>query len=273
MPIEVMVNGVTIANPYITFTEPELEMASLVLLEGSETVDEEGWDNAIDGDTKGWDGTVSATGAAPYAIFGFEDDAIKAVQKFNLLVDTDVEYRNRWVTRFRVQVSTTSMKDTDFTTIYDGIQTQAKWQTHMFPAVNAKYVKFVIDYPTAGVKQLGELELEVGEALSSTDLMSGIESILGTPEVFELKDNYPNPFNPTTRIEFSLPKNQQVKIMVFNQIGQRVKTLYDAKLDAGYHAITWNGQTESGIQAPSGTYFLLFQSEEYRQTRKMLLVK
>jgi PKD repeat protein len=273
MTVEVMVNGVTIAAPHITFTEPELTLANLVLLEASDAVDGEGWDNAIDGDVDGWDGTVSASGAAPYAIFGFDDDAIKSVQKFNLLVDTGVDYANRWVKRFRVQVSTTGMKDTDFTTVYDGIQDKAKWQSHVFAAANAKYIKLVVDFPTTGIKQLGELEVEVGEALTSTDMLSGIESILGTPVDFDLKENYPNPFNPETRIEFALPRAQQVTIMVFNQIGQLVNTLYDAELGAGYHAITWNGQDEAGMHMPSGTYFLRFQAEDHQHTLKMLMVK
>ncbi|MBN1480664.1 choice-of-anchor D domain-containing protein, partial [candidate division KSB1 bacterium] len=273
MPIEVMVNGVIVGKPFITFTEPEVTTASLVLLDGSETVENEGWDNAIDGDLDGWDGTVTATGASPYAIFRFDDSSIKAVHKINVLVDTNVGYESRWVRRFRVQVSTTGMNDTDFTTIYDGLQNQAKWETHMFPAANARFVKLIIDYPTTGMKQLGELELEVGEALTITDPLSGIESILGTPVEFALKDNYPNPFNPETRIEFALPRGQNVTIMVFNQIGQLVRTLYDARLDAGYHTITWNSQNDAGLQLPSGTYFLLFQAEDYRKTLKMLLIK
>ena len=273
MAVEVMVNGVIVGKPVITFTEPELTMASLVLLDGSDTADGEGWENAIDGVIDGWDGTVSATGAAPFAIFGFDDGSIKSIQKVNLLVDTNVGYGNRWIKRFRVQVSTTGMKDTDFTTVYDGIQNQAKWQIHVFAAANAKYVKIVVDYPTTGIKQLGEFEVEVGDALVSSDLVSGIDTILGTPAEFVLKENYPNPFNPETRIEFALPKDQNVAIMVFNQIGQLVNTLYDAKLGAGYHTISWNGKNDAGMQMPSGTYFLYFQAEDYRATQKMLMVK
>ena len=273
MSIEVMVNGVIIANPRITFTEPDLSLASLVLLEGSETVENEGWDNAIDGDTEDWDGTVSAEGAAPYAIFGFSDGSIKSVQKLNLLVDTNVGYANRWVKRFRVMVSTSGMKDTDFTMVYDGIQDQAKWQVHAFPAANAKYVKLVIDYPTTGIKQLGEIEIEVGDALVTDDLASDVQSIAGTPTSFVVKENYPNPFNPETRIEFALPATQQVRVMVFNQLGQLIRTLYDGQLQPGYHTMTWNGQNDLGLQVPSGTYFLHVQTDHEMKTLKMLMVK
>ncbi|NOY59052.1 MAG: PKD domain-containing protein, partial [Calditrichaeota bacterium] len=274
--LEVFINGVLIGSPALSFTQPELQTANLVFLEGSDTFEGEGWDNAIDEDIEGWDGTVTMTGSHPYAIFGFEDGQIKAVQKVNLLVDTGVYYENRWVKRFRIQVSTSGMKDTDFHTVYDGLQVKNGWQQHIFPAANAKYVKLIVDYPVSGKRQIGEFEVEVGEALtvrlngtSSSDLVS----VIGTPEEFSVNKNYPNPFNPDTKIEFALPEQNHVTIELYNMLGQHVRTLLDASLGAGYHAVTWNGRNDAAEQLPSGTYFMRLVAGKHTIIQKLMMLK
>jgi hypothetical protein len=88
------------------------------------------------------------------------------------------------------------------------------------------------------------------------------------PERFSLNNNYPNPFNPTTKIQFTLPQAATVQLPVYNAIGQRVATLVNSKMAAGNHAVTFDG---SGLT--SGVYIYRLKAGEHSQTRKMLLVK
>ncbi len=88
------------------------------------------------------------------------------------------------------------------------------------------------------------------------------------PDKFRLKPNYPNPFNPSTNIRFSLPKSEQVTINVYNTIGQKIETLVNRPMTAGSHSVTFNAE---GL--PSGVYIYRLKAGEYRESRKMLLVK
>jgi len=87
-------------------------------------------------------------------------------------------------------------------------------------------------------------------------------------KAYELSQNYPNPFNPTTTIGYTLAKDSQVKIEVFNTMGQRVKTLVDTREQAGYHTIEVDAR-----DLTSGIYFYKIQAGDFSQTRKMILMK
>jgi len=104
------------------------------------------------------------------------------------------------------------------------------------------------------------------------------------PTTFELSQNYPNPFwsaatsrfagNPSTKIKYALPKNSDVKIVVYNAYGQRVRTLVDqTKQSAGYHEIVWNGANDAGYSVATGMYFYKLTTKEYVRTLKMMFVK
>ena len=84
----------------------------------------------------------------------------------------------------------------------------------------------------------------------------------------ELIGNRPNPFNPVTQIHFYLPDAANVRIDIYNVLGQRVTRLVDEVKEAGKHIVVWDG---SG--AASGLYFYRFQTGEYVETKKMLLLK
>ena len=77
------------------------------------------------------------------------------------------------------------------------------------------------------------------------------------PEKFYLRPNYPNPFNPSTTIEFALKEPGLVRLTVFNVLGQKIATLYNDKLlGVGIHRTNWNGKNDFGIDQASGIYFL-----------------
>ena len=85
---------------------------------------------------------------------------------------------------------------------------------------------------------------------------------------FRLKQNYPNPFNPTTNIEFSIPRSSDVKLVVYNQLGQTVATLVNEHLSAGSYKVGWNAE-----ELPSGVYFYRITAGDFSKTRKLLLTK
>jgi len=93
------------------------------------------------------------------------------------------------------------------------------------------------------------------------------------PEEFALGQNYPNPFNPLTKIDFSLPKTGRVVITIYNLLGQEVTTLINERLDYGYHTVTWQGTDRMGRPVGSGVYFSELRTRNFRQTKKMLLLK
>jgi len=93
------------------------------------------------------------------------------------------------------------------------------------------------------------------------------------PDVFALEQNHPNPFNPQTTIGFSLPKSSPVTLDVYNILGERVRTLVDADLSAGYHSVIWDGRDAGGEEVGSGVYFYHIRAEQYSATRKMLLIE
>ncbi|MCI0513288.1 T9SS type A sorting domain-containing protein [candidate division KSB1 bacterium] len=90
---------------------------------------------------------------------------------------------------------------------------------------------------------------------------------------FELGQNYPNPFNPTTSIGYRLSKSVDVRLTVYNTLGQAIRSLVNQKLAAGQHTITWNGTNDAGQPVTSGTYFYKIQAGDFVQVNKMVLLK
>jgi hypothetical protein len=92
-------------------------------------------------------------------------------------------------------------------------------------------------------------------------------------EIYRLHQNYPNPFNFVTIIDFDLPKNSDVDIMIYNVLGQRVKTLADKKYSAGSYKILWDGRDEYNHPVASGIYLCRIKAGEFRAVKKLVLVR
>ncbi|NOY77533.1 MAG: T9SS type A sorting domain-containing protein [Calditrichaeota bacterium] len=93
------------------------------------------------------------------------------------------------------------------------------------------------------------------------------------PSGFALYQNYPNPFNPETTIRFALPNQGHVKLVVYNMLGQPVRTLIDKNMAAGSHTAIWNGTDNAGRKLSSGIYYCRLQADKKTATTKMLLLK
>ncbi len=94
-----------------------------------------------------------------------------------------------------------------------------------------------------------------------------------TPREFRLQQNFPNPFNPTTAIDFSIPKAGFVELTILNILGERVSTLVSSYLTAGEHQVSWNGCDASGRDVASGVYLYRLQAESQSSVRKMVLMR
>jgi 5'-nucleotidase/UDP-sugar diphosphatase len=99
------------------------------------------------------------------------------------------------------------------------------------------------------------------------------ESEASRPQAFELYQNFPNPFNPETQISYSLPEDGQVRLAIYNVLGQQVKVLVDEYQSAGTKTVVWDGRNQNGEQVSSGIYFYKLQAGEVVQTKKMSLMK
>jgi hypothetical protein len=95
----------------------------------------------------------------------------------------------------------------------------------------------------------------------------------GLPRTFDLLQNYPNPFNPETTINYQLPQDSDVKITVFNMLGQKVATLVDKKQTAGRYSVIWDGRNVRGLPVATGVYFYRMQAKDFVKSVKMLLIK
>ena len=93
------------------------------------------------------------------------------------------------------------------------------------------------------------------------------------PEVFELSQNHPNPFNPETTIGFGVPEDSDVTLEIYGVLGQRVRTLVAEEKDAGYYFIIWDGRDDTGNDVSSGVYLSRMTSGSFADTKKMLLLR
>ncbi len=93
------------------------------------------------------------------------------------------------------------------------------------------------------------------------------------PSSFNMSQNYPNPFNPTTTIEFNLPTKSNVIITIYNLLGQEVQQLIGKQLSAGNFSVTWDGTSSNGIEVSTGIYLYRIETDNFVETKKMLLLK
>jgi len=111
---------------------------------------------------------------------------------------------------------------------------------------------------------LDDIEIYAGEL--QTDVAN--QKITQLPEKFVLHPNYPNPFNPSTTIQFAIPKSSKVTLKIIDMLGREVATLVDEKLLPGEHKVIFDSK-----ELPSGVYFYRLQAEEFTATKKLLLLK
>lgn len=101
----------------------------------------------------------------------------------------------------------------------------------------------------------------------------GKTEIISLPKEFVFHQNFPNPFNPTTRIRYEIPKKTKATLVIHNILGQEVLTINEGLLQPGYHEYVWNGRDSQGREMSSGIYIARLVTPEYTKSIKMLLLK
>lgn len=104
-------------------------------------------------------------------------------------------------------------------------------------------------------------------------LQKGNSDMQLLPENFVLLQNYPNPFNPNTTIRFAVPEKAKVQVAVFNILGQKVKTLINSSIEAGFYTVSWDGTDAANKTVASGVYFYSLVTGNQAMTKKMVLIK
>jgi hypothetical protein len=93
------------------------------------------------------------------------------------------------------------------------------------------------------------------------------------PTVYAMSANFPNPFNPMTKIRYDLPEPQLVRLVIYAVDGRRIATLVNEAMPAGSHTVTWQGRSDEGEMVASGIYFFRIEAGSFNQTGKMTLLK
>jgi len=97
--------------------------------------------------------------------------------------------------------------------------------------------------------------------------------IMPVPTEFALHNNYPNPFNPVTTINYDLPQDGTVRLIIYDLMGREVTRLVNGFTPAGYHSVRWNAKNQMGENVSAGVYFYHLQSGNFVKTQKMVLLK
>jgi hypothetical protein len=185
------------------------------------------------------------------SLFGFDDACTLTVSGLPDPPDSGVFDRNK-------------LTPTDSTalTIYTTAETDTGWYTLTITAQRT-LAKF------NGLEHSIQVMLKVNEASDVGEWTDNPNA----PTSFALFQNQPNPFNPETKISYYLPQACQVKLTIYNVLGQKVRALFDGHQEAGTQSLSWNGKDDDGNQLSSGIYFYRLQADDFIQTRKMSLVK
>jgi protocatechuate 3,4-dioxygenase beta subunit len=138
---------------------------------------------------------------------------------------------------------------------------QASKVTYTSAAQNIQYI------PGGGTTILVNFDL------TQTPVTIGGKNDAVLPKEISLLPNYPNPFNPSTSIGFTLPKTQHARLVIYNILGQEIRELADKNFTAGVHQVIWDGRDNSGQKVSSGIYFYGLKAGETKIYRKLLLSK
>jgi hypothetical protein len=127
-------------------------------------------------------------------------------------------------------------------------------------------------YTVAGNNERNPKSLKL--LVGTSEFIDGeLGELSALPATFELVQNFPNPFNPTTTIRFALPRESKVTLKVYNLLGAEITTLVDESRGAGFHIAVWDGRDQNGQPVASGIYLYQLIGDGVRLTQKMLMLK
>ena len=144
-------------------------------------------------------------------------------------------------------------------------------------AVSGRGLLAELDFRLLGHGTEAAFDLAEGYIASSGEQIKAVAQLSSArlvPRQYALFANFPNPFNPSTSIEYALPEAAEVALVIYDVLGQTVQTLVANQLQgAGYYHLTWDGRDQAGHSVSSGMYFYRLATQDFEQTRKMILLK
>ncbi len=131
-------------------------------------------------------------------------------------------------------------------------------------------ITFTLGNDTAGTAHAGSVFYIDDLSLSgnATAVNDNVQSLS-----FNLLQNYPNPFNPTTTINFEIPVRENVSLIIYNTLGQKLRTLIDGSRSAGHYQVSWDGKDSNGENVSSGIYLYRIKAGYFVESKKMILLK
>jgi len=210
-------------------------------------------------------GLISPTVLDTFQINSSTDETIPFTWESSFDVDSDVTYKLTVTLDYLGNVYTQDYENiTDSSTAISTYE-YAVFMTDLNLSLwNIDYVVEASDEEFTVISQAGEF------ILVNTSLSIASEII---PEAFALHQNYPNPFNPITSLRYDLPQDGLVNVTVYDMMGRLVKTLVNRSQTAGYKSIRWNATNDRNEPVSAGLYLYTIQAGEFRQTKKMVLLK
>ena len=126
------------------------------------------------------------------------------------------------------------------------------------------------------VEQIPDSSYLKSKKIFSYDYLSNLtndKEIRLSPQIFKVFQNYPNPFNPVTSLRYDLPEDGLINITIYDMMGRVVKTLVNGSQTAGFKSVKWNATNDRNEPVSAGLYLYTIQAGEFRQTKKMVLLK
>jgi hypothetical protein len=176
---------------------------------------------------------------------------------------------SRFEEQYSIMVSTTGIQTTDFVSVFNETLTTSSWQQRIINLSQFAGQTIRIAFRHHNVTDRAILKLDYVFVESATAVNDPIDPLVVT----KLWGNYPNPFNPSTEIIFSLLEDSHVTLDIYNIKGQRVRTLVNENIKAGKQVISWNGTDDNDQPVVSGVYFYQMRVGEYSSTKRMMLLK
>jgi len=173
--------------------------------------------------------------------------------------------------------------DTNFESTVFGVAATIKVFNHWFDAVDSSFV-INKDFLASGfgLVQRDGYEADFNTTYVIGAIIDGVRygtltsvayDLKAVPTSYTLLQNYPNPFNGETVITLSLPRSDEVTLIIFDVLGQEVRTLSEETLQAGDHLISWDGRDDEGTPLSSGVYLYRLTAKDFNFTRKAVLLK
>ncbi|MBT3937780.1 MAG: T9SS type A sorting domain-containing protein, partial [Candidatus Marinimicrobia bacterium] len=251
--------------------------------DGSRSRDE-GWMIAFNAEVDGANDEMMMVGYAETATDGFDadHDAVNPpnppgpvyITLFTAHPEWDYFLGDKFTKDIRAEVSANGYQEWILSMESSDSEAQISWTFENVPdeydigySINdGVYFDDMRSVNTTTLSVSTEIIVRVGTQVLSIDA----EPI---PEVYALRQNYPNPFNPVTTLRYDLPEEALVNITIYDMMGRVVKTMVNSQQNAGYKSIQWNATTDEGKPVSAGLYLYTIQAGEFRQTKKMVLLK